>query len=1323
MKKKIFAWALALMLVLQYFNYTGVLRQAEAAPGIDEVGFPSAELRTGGDYNVSGAVIASINGTTPSVPDPDFEIDLSKTLVLEYTWKLEEGHQFINGNKSYTFALPDGFRLQTTQTKDLEGSPNNFGTFTANHVNNTITMNFNEHVEVFGEGAAVDGTMWIWVYVDESKVENNEINIEFIPGTTPVTLKIEAPVVEPVEYEVTKSGRALPSFNPTEIEWTIVANASGESITNAVVRDTINVAGGLALPSTSEVVVQQLDGNGAPTGVGLPAGGSVTLESNTLVVNLGDINNAYRIIFKTGITNNSVTSFTNTAELSGQEISTPVTATAPAVTPVRGLTLNKASTNYSAATETVDWRIKFNFGLQSLTDPVVLDDYFGNDTFGAFHELIPGSIKVHRVNTLNSNDNYTLDSEDLFGSEWTLGTVSSVANREGFRLSHAGNTSDAYVITYQTRKKADVRIYDNTSVSNKVSFGSEETSTSRTITQRFLSKDRVGNVNYAEKTVSWQVNINNSGYNIREAEYTDTFGDGLILKPGTLRVNNAIMAEGANGDIDVAFSKDTNNNVTGFTVQFPDGTSSYRITYDTYYDHDAHSYETLLPSYVNNGVLTWHDDVTVEKQTKTTEAVSEDLNAPSQLNGLKTGSYNAVNKKITWGLLVNYDSKSMTNATVTDPITSIQQLDLSSIVIHETSIRPDGSMSPLNDDSKLAEGTDYTVDFENDVLTIVFNGTITSPRYIQFETSLANKIIDTDAATIANSAEFKADEFDPKTLSANVPIEHAGEFIAKTGNHVNGTYEMNWSIVINMSQSHIRNVTIVDTPSENQILMTSSFKLFKAEVDSETGNIASREEIDWRQENDGVNISFNEDGTFTLTFDEISKPYVLEYTSILDVEGTSGTVQATNSVAFEGFGESGSGSVDTTEDSQSQSISINLQNAGGTGSKPKGFFRVIKVDAENNQPLEGVQFRLERNNINVFPDNPLVTDENGIIEIPAGTPYSAEGLPYGKYQLIEEQAPNGYELLSDPFLIQISEALVEYTVTNERQTGDLEVVKVEQGNPSKLLPGAEFILYNSDKSAEIGRLTTGTDEADAATFGKAILDDLPFGTYVLKEVKAPAGYTIIGNGEQTIEIKPNEKTTVTVENRKFTYIPPIIILPTPTPEPSEEPGETQEPGETNEPGETTSPTPTPTPGPSTTPAPTESAKPTTPPQKEKTTEETPVDGEVEVPEDSEPKIGTPPSNGNVTITPDGKWTYVPNPGFVGTDRFSIVIVNENGEEEEEVWVDVEVDHVPRGGTDLTPDVDKLPKTGENSSLPLYLLGIALIGGGIALRFVKRNKKA
>lgn len=156
----------------------------------------------------------------------------------------------------------------------------------------------------------------------------------------------------------------------------------------------------------------------------------------------------------------------------------------------------------------------------------------------------------------------------------------------------------------------------------------------------------------------------------------------------------------------------------------------------------------------------------------------------------------------------------------------------------------------------------------------------------------------------------------------------------------------------------------------------------------------------------------------------------------------------------------------------------------------------------------------------------MVTSSEGVIEI--------EAMQWGDYYIQEAEAPTGYELDEARHEFSIGRANVADTVilysTDPRIKGRVELTKVDEADETKLLEGAVFTLYRSDNTVYRDNIITGDD-------GKALIEDLEWGSYYLKEKTAPAGYSV---SSRNIKFSVNYLTAgkvqeITVTNPQKTY--------------------------------------------------------------------------------------------------------------------------------------------------------------------------------------------
>lgn len=136
------------------------------------------------------------------------------------------------------------------------------------------------------------------------------------------------------------------------------------------------------------------------------------------------------------------------------------------------------------------------------------------------------------------------------------------------------------------------------------------------------------------------------------------------------------------------------------------------------------------------------------------------------------------------------------------------------------------------------------------------------------------------------------------------------------------------------------------------------------------------------------------------------------------------------------------------------------------------------------------------------------------------SPYVIEGLEKGEYELIEEEAPEGYVR---------SKAKVKFTVTDTLKTEKIvmknkkvNIKKVDaEGNP---LAGAEFDIIDKTTGEKVDSFTSTEDGYDASNLKEE-------NTYILRETKAPEGYALMADFEFTVSHE-KENQEIVAKNKK-----------------------------------------------------------------------------------------------------------------------------------------------------------------------------------------------
>ena len=130
--------------------------------------------------------------------------------------------------------------------------------------------------------------------------------------------------------------------------------------------------------------------------------------------------------------------------------------------------------------------------------------------------------------------------------------------------------------------------------------------------------------------------------------------------------------------------------------------------------------------------------------------------------------------------------------------------------------------------------------------------------------------------------------------------------------------------------------------------------------------------------------------------------------------------------------------------------------------------------------------------------------------------YTLDSLPYGKFFLHEDKAPEGFvqDSIYYPFEIKEDGQIVNFETVpgkdfpNKPIKGTVTTTKVDATNPQHKLSGAVFEIYR-DADGD-GRYTEGVDtligRMDEIETGFYSLSDLVYGKYLIYEAQAPANF-------------------------------------------------------------------------------------------------------------------------------------------------------------------------------------------------------------------------
>lgn len=163
----------------------------------------------------------------------------------------------------------------------------------------------------------------------------------------------------------------------------------------------------------------------------------------------------------------------------------------------------------------------------------------------------------------------------------------------------------------------------------------------------------------------------------------------------------------------------------------------------------------------------------------------------------------------------------------------------------------------------------------------------------------------------------------------------------------------------------------------------------------------------------------------------------------------------------------------------------------------RGAIRLLKTDAKTGEALAGATFAIYRveedGTVAEEPSDTQVSGADGIV--------SFENLTVGDYEIRETNAPTGWLVSTDTISAKVSadgQVVDAGRVNNERIRADIIAHKVDSQTHAGLA-GATFVLEREGQ-----QIASATSDAD----GLVTFKDVEYGTYTIREERAPRGYAL-----------------------------------------------------------------------------------------------------------------------------------------------------------------------------------------------------------------------
>lgn len=1016
---------------------------------------------------------------------------------------------------------------------------------------------------------------------EETVTISNTAYLEDVTLAEPKIISNQATESTDVKVEwIHKTGQESTVDGNTVINWTVIVNKNNRDIKNAFILD--EIPEGLKLVEDTVKIQEVTDSNTlsdltGPVIEGALDGsnyfyekvgkGSSRFDGKTDIIGRlkykfpNDANNtSYKLTYTTKVVQDNIhdsnkeVTFTNYAGL-GWGGNTYKYFDYGRVSIATNMLAK--SGNYSKRTHRIKWTVTVNTNKINMTEAIMTDD-IEFESAQLKQKLVPGTVQLDgkplTQGVSYTNGILTCDLGNIGVTTHKLTFETEVTNPEHYATNH-GDVSYSNKAQLNGQKDGTTTL-PTSKAEATVNVGSE-----------VIKKSGKG-YDYITREVTWEIVINQNRMPITTAIVEDIIPEGQQYVPNSFKLFKYDEASNTS-------KPDSYENVGSLTT--PSETDSpqklnytfnteineqYTLEFKTKLTEDYASAlfagtESNKMKYVKNNAILSVGAIPVPGQA--VEGSQEIKNAVITKEGRQIGG---VDGPILWEVIVNPNQIGLTGAMIVDELESGLELDIQSIVLNEINIDKHG-VQTLGDEVPLVIKDSVVYDYTENKLAFKLPSPTNKCYKLSFKTDVDAK----NGASFDNTVMFKGKGVrvgeSAQKKQVKVQVTSSGGVASKRPGIINilkkdATDPTNKKPLEGAIFEVIDNLGIVIASATTDEEGKAKFTKLKLGVEY---TIREKEAPAGYAKNDiEEKVIFDvSNKEKTVTFENVAVSRMLKFKKVSDtnkpIQGavfslyaqtdtTFGAVLATaestdqgevvfNNITFGNYQlketATPMGYIPSTQVYEvvvEKNGTVTLSKKGDFAKQPiteitnniiKGSIEFKKV-GEELQPLEHAEFGLFEAPY-VQGTNPIQKEESNVEGI-----VLFEDVPYGAYVIKETKAPIKHKLNDAEFKVNITSTakVVLGDVKNElKDDCRIEINKVdEKGNP---LEGAEFTLFDATNNV--------VAKSESKLDGIALFEKVKYGTYTVKETKAPK-YYILSDEVKKIVIDSDEAHEITIENTR-----------------------------------------------------------------------------------------------------------------------------------------------------------------------------------------------